>query len=306
MGMKYAITGGGGFIGRNLAKRLISEGHEVICIDNGSRHGQATDAGGAKLVVHDILARDTLEPLLRGCDSVIHCAAINGTRHFYERPWDVLQSNAIGTHSVILASIVASVREFHYVSSSEVVNGEYPAREDSPFRIADPLNPRFSYAGSKILGELLTLNAPVFTRVTVMRPFNIYGPDMGNDHVIPQLIDKMVGNDIVEIQGGGQTRCFCHIDDATDAMSRVIQQGEHRGVYNIGTTEEVTIDALARMVAKIVNPKCIIGTGPVPEGDPDRRKPDNSKIMALGWRQTITLSDGLEALFGQQAIQEAA
>src|SRR3970282_707051 len=113
-----------------------------------------------------------------------------------------------------------------------------------PLKIADPLNPRFSYAGSKIAAELMCLHAPHLDRVLVVRPHNIYGPDMGDDHVIPELIrrlDATRGSDSIDVADPDATRAFCYVDDFIEGVMTAWQKGERRGIYDVGAETAVPI-----------------------------------------------------------------
>src|SRR5262249_19070492 len=157
----------------------------------------------------------------RGVESVIHLAYVNGTRHFYDRPEVVLEVAVKGMVHLLDACTAAGVREFVLASSSEVYQSppKIPTDEAAPLTIPDPLNPRYSYGGGKIISELLAINygRTQFDRVMIFRPHNVYGPDMGQDHVIPQLALKLIdqlrsvpdGTLQLEIQGSGkETRSF--------------------------------------------------------------------------------------------------
>ena len=148
-------------------------------------------------------------------------------------------------------------------SSSEVYQTppQVPTDETAPLVVPDPLNPRFSYGGGKIISELMAINygRKHFERVLIFRPHNVYGPDMGFEHVIPQFCRAAAsaaaarirtGACRFAIQGdGAQTRSFCYVDDLVDGVMVMRERGEHLGIYHIGTTEEITIAELARRIA---------------------------------------------------------
>ena len=153
--------------------------------------------------------------------------------------------------NVIDGCIKNNVKELILASSSEVYQtaSKIPTDETASLIVPDPLNPRYSYGGGKIISELLTINygRKYFDRAIVFRPHNVYGPDMGWEHVIPQFVLRMKelskgkGKNIkFPIQGTGkQTRAFCFIDDFIGGLMLVLEKGKHLGIYNIGTMEEM-------------------------------------------------------------------
>jgi nucleoside-diphosphate-sugar epimerase len=166
------------------------------------------------------------------------------------------------------------------------------------------LNPRFSYGGGKIVSELLALNygRKQIKRVVVFRPHNVYGADMGWEHVIPQFALRMheliqvtpEGEIAFPIQGTGkETRSFIHVDDAVDAVLRVIERGEHLGIYHVGSGIETSVENLAREVGRCFGREITVKAGSLLAGSTQRRCPDISKLRALGFAPKISLPDGL-------------
>ena len=155
-----------------------------------------------------------------------------------------------------------------------------PTDEAAPLTIPDPLNPRLSYAAGKIISEMMAINhgRKHFERVLIFRPHNVYGPDMGFDHVIPQFavrLKRAVGGGhaagvvTFPIQGnGGETRSFCHIDDLVRGVMVMLDKGEHLGIYHIGTTEEITIADLAQRMAAIAGCEIRLAPSAAPLGSP--------------------------------------
>ena len=141
-------------------------------------------------------------------------------------------------------------------------------------------------------------------RDRIFRPHNVYGPDMGFDHVIPQFavrlkraLDKDAGGAVAfPIQGSGaETRSFCHVDDLVQGVMVMRAKGEHLGIYHVGTTEEVSIADLARRMAAIAGREIVLAPSDLREGSTPRRCPDISKLAALGYRPSISLDQGLPA-----------
>jgi nucleoside-diphosphate-sugar epimerase len=304
----YLVTGGLGFIGSALVRRLVREGYRVRVLDDDSRGAarRLGDAAGAVDVCRgDIRDPGAVKQAARGVDGVCHLAFVNGTEFFYSKPDLVLDVAVRGMLNVLDACQEQGIGELMLASSSEVYQEppSIPTDEAAPMSIPDPLNPRYSYAAGKIISEIMALHCgrARFRRVVIFRPHNVYGPDMGWEHVIPQFVLRMrrlIGPDSgtirFPIQGdGSQTRAFVFIDDFVDGFMSLIHRGAHLNIYNIGTQEEVTIADLARMVGDCFASRVEIIPGPPAPGGTCRRCPDIAKISALGYRPKISLREGL-------------
>ena len=304
----YVVTGGAGFLGSALVRRLLREGNRVRVLDNGSRgcSRRLEDlAGEFEYVAGDVRDREAVERALRSADCVCHLAFINGTEFFYTKPELVLEVAVKGITNVLEACLEHQVPELVLASSSEVYQEppSIPTNEAVPLSIPDPTNARYSYAAGKIISEMMALNygRTRFQRVLIFRPHNVYGPNMGWEHVIPQFVLRMrrLLRDDSEavrfpIQGTGeQTRSFVFIEDFTDGLMAVFRDGTHLGIYNIGTQEEVTIAELARMVGAYFGKRVEVVPGPPAPGGARRRCPDIAKIQAMGYRPRVSLRDGL-------------
>jgi nucleoside-diphosphate-sugar epimerase len=206
--------------------------------------------------------------------------------------------------NVIQACIENNVAELSLASSPEAYQTPHKVPTDETVALCVPnvLNPRFSYGGGKIISELLAINygREYFKKVTIFRPHSVYGPSMGNAHVIPQLISRITpllkeeGILQLPIQGSGQeTRSFCFIDDAVKGILISMDKGEHLGIYHIGTPEEVTIEILAKKIGAAFGRKLEIVPGDLEWGSTLRRCPDISKISSLGYKPTVSLDEGL-------------
>jgi dTDP-glucose 4,6-dehydratase/UDP-glucose 4-epimerase len=307
---RYLVTGGSGFIGNAVVRRLIRDGHEVVCIDNNLRGGSHRLSGiGERLIYAQSDVRDTatLQQHARGCDTVIHLASINGTENFYREPELVLDVGVRGILSVIDACRATGIRRLLLASSSEVYQTPplVPTPETVPLVIPDPLNPRYSYAAQKLISEVVLLNYALtgFDHAVIVRPHNVYGSDMGWGHVIPAFVVRLAAlmqsrppdtTIPFEIQGdGSQTRAFCHIDDFVDGLLLALDKGSHRGIYHVGTEEEVTIASLAERIAGCLGQTVHLVARPLLQGSPSRRCPAIGKMRALGYNPQIPLDVGL-------------
>lgn len=302
--MRVVVTGGLGFLGSAVVKGLIAAGHDVRIFDDASRGARRNLEElrvDVAVIDGDVRDVDALHAALRGAEVVIHLAAVQGTGTFYRAPHRVLDVNVAGALNAARACARDGVRRLVFASSSEVYGAPavVPTPETMPLVIPDVLNPRFSYAASKIVGELVTIN---FARqhgfeYTVLRPHNVYGPRMGWDHVIPQFIARLERGEEFTVQGDGtQTRAFCYIDDAVDATARasVLPEAANE-IFNVGNPrEEHSISALIELLA-VISGKPIRPRHVAPaEGGVLRRSPDITRIRErLGFEPKVSLREGL-------------
>ncbi len=306
MKKKYLVTGGTGFIGSALVRRLIKEGYGVRVFDNDLRGVQSRlfdIAGKIEMVKGDIRNPRTVANACRGVDGVIHLAYLNGTEYFYKFPELVLDIGVKGMVNVIDGCIKHGVRELVLASSSEVYQlpPKIPTDEGAPLTIPDVLNPRYSYGGGKIISEIMAINygRKHFDRVLIFRPHNVYGPDMGFEHVIPQLMMRMkslLQGKLAKfpIQGtGNETRSFIFIDDFIDGLMAVIKKGKHLNIYHIGTMDEVTISDLVKKISLCMHKDVRIVPGTLAKGSVQRRCPDISRLQSIGFNPKTSLNEGL-------------
>lgn len=317
---KILITGGTGFVGYHLAKKLADNPDNiVVMVDNFFRSELDDDMknllkkSNVRLLTADLTNRDSWDDLGGGYDHVYHLASINGTRLFYEIPFEVL--------SIGITTSLYAIKWFRktnnnpkakilYTSSNEAYAGALeafgklplPTPEDIPLIISDPYNPRWSYAGQKLIGELLFIHGSKAHnfRMSIVRPHNFYGPREGYEHVIPEIIERVNKRvDPFPIFGADDTRSFCYIDDAVDAIIAVMESDRtDGGTYHIGTTEETKIEHLIDKIFSIMKwrPKKL-DIKNSPEGSVKRRLPHVEKIKRhTGWEAKINLEKGLEKM----------
>lgn len=306
---RVLVTGGTGFLGAALTIALVQRGDHVRVLDNGFRgraERLAKVAGDVEVVEGDVRDFAAVEAATRGVDWVFHLASINGTRHFYERPDLVLEVGIKGALHTMDAARRHGVARYVLASSSEVYQEptRVPTDEGERLVVPDITNPRFSYSGGKIVSELLALHylRRAGVESVIFRPHNVYGPDMGVEHVIPEFARRMrslagrPGAASVEfpIQGSGrETRAFCYVDDAVKGILIAAEQGRGGEIYHIGTEEEVTIADLARRIGRRFGLDVTPLAGPARPGGTPRRCPDIGKIRALGYEPRVSLDEGL-------------
>jgi nucleoside-diphosphate-sugar epimerase len=307
---RILVTGGSGFIGSGLVKALVKAGAQVRVLDDNSRGRprRLTEVeNDIEFIGGDIRDADAVTRAAKGMDEVHHLAFVNGTEFFYSQPDLVLDVGVRGMINVIDACRAHNVGKLILASSSEVYQTppQIPTDETAPLSVPDVLNPRYSYGGGKLISELMAINfgRKYFERVLIFRPHNVYGPDMGWEHVVPQFALRLKalagkqqqGTLRFDIQGTGEeTRSFCFVDDLVAGVMVMREKGEHLGIYHVGTTEEVAIADVARRIAAEAGREIEIVPGKLAAGGTPRRCPDISKLSGLGYKPRVPLDEGLK------------
>jgi len=308
----FLVTGGTGFIGSNICQLLVNANHNVKIFDNNSR-GSISKIKRikrkVKFIKGDIRNKESLKKALKNTDAVIHLAYINGTKYFYSNPVLILDIAIKGILNIIEACIKNRVKELYLASSSEVYQTplKIPTDEQEPLKIPDIFNPRYSYGGGKILTELMGVHygKKYFKKLIIFRPHNVYGPDMGSDHVIPEFIKrfKTLKSKKFRIQGtGNEIRSFIYIEDFIDAFKLILKRGKHLNIYNIGTSEKIKIKELAFRLSRIFKKKIILKKTPLARGGTKVRIPDINKIKKLGFKSKFSLDKGLKKILLNQTL----
>lgn len=298
---KILITGGTGFIGSAISNFFCNKGYKITILDNNSRGNLKRiniNKNKINFIKGDITKYKDVFNAAKGKNYIFHLAAVNGTKFFYEKPDEVLDVACKGIINVIDASKKLKIKNIFLVSSSEVYHlpNKIPTDEMEPIKIPNILNPRYSYAGGKILTELLGINnAKFFKKMIIIRPHNVYGNDMGYEHVIPELVEKVKkGKGSIKIKGSGlQTRSFIYIKDFVDAFYLIFKKGKHLNIYNIGTQEQLKILDLVKIIIKICKKKLKIKKGKIAIGGTQHRTPNISKIKKLGFKNKFNIRSGL-------------
>jgi UDP-glucose 4-epimerase len=310
---RVLITGGCGFIGLHLARRLASEARtEVVLVDNFVRGRRDEDLSAllelsnVTLIEGDLTDPLTLKKLGDGYDEVYHLAAILGVRNVIDRPHEVLRINAVATLNLLDWYVRGGGKRLLFSSTSEVyawamgmTTIPIPTPEAVPLVMTDLDAPRSTYAGSKIFGELSVRQyCNKFQKpYVIVRYHNVYGPRMGNEHVIPQLYARVRdGQNPLTVYSADHRRAFCYVSDAIDATVLAMRTPQAHGMtINVGNdNEEVSIDELARKLIACAG----INRDIKPEHDAadpiQRRCPDESVARkALGYSPKVSLEDGL-------------
>ena len=301
------ITGGSGFIGSAITKHLVKEKNKVIVFDNNSRgklRRLKEVKNKIKFIKGDIRNKKKLLSVKGKVDTVIHLAYVNGTKFFYKKPYEILDIAVNGLMNVLDFCKKKKVKNFYLASSSEVYQNplKIPTDEEEMLKIPDIHNPRYSYGGGKIISELYGIHfaKKFLKKFIIFRPHNVYGKDMGNEHVIPEFINrfkKLRNKKNFLIYGTGQeVRSFIHIDDFVSGFDRVFKKGKNQEIYNIGTNEKIRISKLAKLIGKILGKSIKFKKTKILKGSPSVRCPNIKKIKKLGFRQNIRLKDGIKKI----------
>ena len=300
------VTGGSGFIGSAITKYLVKKGKKVIVFDNNSR-GRTRRLKDVqrkiKFIKGDIRNRKKLLKI-NNVETVIHLAYVNGTKFFYKKPFDILDIAVNGLINILDFCKRKKVKNFFLASSSEVYQNAFkiPTDEKEMLKIPNIHNPRYSYGGGKIISELYGIHfaKKYLKKFIIFRPHNVYGKDMGNEHVIPEFINRLrklkKGNKFLIFGTGKEVRAFTHIDDFISGFDKIFTKGKNNEIYNIGTTEKITIAKLANLTASILGKKIKFKKTKLLKGSPSVRCPNIDKIKKLGYKQKIRLKDGITKL----------
>lgn len=305
-GKTVVVTGAGGFIGSHLVERLVADGARVRAMLRYTSRGQRgcldligkDGLANVEITMGDVRDFDAVRELLRGADAVFHLAALIGIPYSYAHPQEVIDTNIIGTSNILLAAKEMGTLERIVLTSTSEVYGSavrVPMDEEHPLQAQSP------YSATKIAGDALGLS---FARsfglpVTIVRPFNAYGPRQSARAVIPTIISQAVSERDLRLGTLDTTRDFTFAADTARGFIAVGGSEDAIGeVVNVGSGTEVSIREVVRMVGAIVGRELRV------EGDDQRLRPEKSEVSRLhsdsskalrlaGWRPEVSLEEGL-------------
>lgn len=308
--MKILITGGAGFIGSHLAERLLADGHQVAIIDNLSTGSldnieSFKDNVNFHYTIGSILSRELLDKLMDGVDQVYHLAAAVGVKYIIENPLLSLKTNIVGTDNVLELANKHKAKVL-ITSTSEIYgkSDQVPFREEDDRLLGSTHISRWGYSCSKAIDEFMALAYFREKRlpVVIVRCFNTVGPRQTGQYgmVLPKFIKAALLDQPLVVYGSGkQTRCFADVSDVTDAFVKLMSTPECEGeIFNVGTTESISINDLARKVKSICRSKSRIDYMSYEEAfeegfeDMMNRKPSLDKIHRfIGYDPRYSLDD---------------
>ena len=295
---KNLITGGAGFIGSHLAKKILEEGGEVICIDNFLTGSENNIEELFKFKNFEFVKHDVTEPFNRDVDNIWHLACPASPVHYQYNPIKTTKTNFIGTYNMLgLAKRVGA--KLLLASTSEIYGDpeEHPQKESYKGSVTTT-GIRSCYEEGKRIAETLCSDYQRIhgVDVRIMRIFNTYGPKMRTDdgRVISNFIVQALKQEKISIYGDGyQTRSFCYIDDLINGMI-LLMMSNYQNPVNIGNPNEFSIRELASLVKELINPNLEFIFKELPEDDPKKRQPSIQLAKdLLDWEPKIELKDGL-------------
>jgi UDP-glucose 4-epimerase len=308
--MKILITGGAGFIGSHLSDKLLAEGHEITVIDDlstgrYSNIAHLEDQPGFRLIIDTVLNSSLMEDLVRETDRIYHMASAVGVRLIMEQPVKTIETIFHGTDTVL--KFCSRYRKRVLIPSTSEVYGKgisVPFREDDDLLTGGTDKHRWAYACAKTLDEFLALAHWKETQlpVAVTRLFNTVGPRQTGQYgmVVPRFVQAALKNEPIDVHGDGtQSRCFGHVADVVEGLVRLLETPDCFGkVVNLGNSEEVSINDLAKRAVSLTGSTSVIRYVPYSEvygegfEDMQRRVPSLQKAADLiGYKPTRSLDD---------------
>ena len=297
--MRILVTGGAGFIGSHLIDRLMSAGHEVICLDNFYTGRKSNILKWINNPYFEVIRHDITEPIRLEVDQIYHLACPASPVHYQYNPVKTVKTNVMGTLNML--GLAKRVKARFFLASTSEVYGDpevHPQKEEYWGNV-NPIGIRSCYDEGKRIAETLTFDYYRQNKVDirVVRIFNTYGPRMleNDGRVVSNFIVQALRGIPLTVYGdGSQTRSFCYVSDLVEGFIRLMNS-EYVSPVNLGNPGEYTILELAQTVQNMVNPDVEINYEPLPSDDPRRRQPDITKAKTLlDWSPTVPLQEGLK------------
>lgn len=296
------ITGGAGFIGSHLCKKLLDAGNKVICLDNLFTGSKNNIAGFLSLPNFKFIEHDIIEPFFidEKIDEIYNLACPASPIHYQSNAIRTIKANTIGVINVLGLAKAHGARILQ-ASTSEVYGdpAEHPQKENYNGNV-NPIGPRACYDEGKRVAETLFFSYyhKCNLEIRIVRIFNTYGPNMSaNDgRVVSNFITQaLAGADITIYGDGVQTRSFCYVSDLVDGLIKLMNKENFTGPVNLGNPVELMVKEIAEKIISLTDSKSKIVYKPLPEDDPKKRRPDISLVKEkLNWSPVVKLEDGLK------------
>lgn len=300
MTKRILVTGGAGFIGSHLCRRLWEEGNEVICLDDLCTGSVAHFADLKGQDRFTFLQRDVTEPLDIQVDEIYNLACPASPVHYQKDPVKTMKTCVLGALNMLELAGKNGAKILQ-TSTSEVYGEplEHPQKESYRGNV-NPIGIRSCYDEGKRAAETLFFDAyrTYGTRIRVVRIFNTYGPNMDpkDGRVVSNFILQALRGEPITLYGdGSQTRSFCYVSDTVDALIRMMAQDETPGPVNVGNPAEITVRQIAEQILRMTQSASSVICVELPSDDPTRRRPDITRAKdVLGWEPKVPLEEGLE------------
>ena len=299
--MKILITGGAGFLGSALARRLLKEGNDIWCLDNFFTGRMENIANLLKEPHFHLIRQDIVDPVNVPVEQIYNLACPASPAHYQKDPVHTAKTCFLGALNMLELARKYNATVLQ-ASTSEVYGDPlvHPQTEDYRGNV-NPVGIRSCYDEGKRIAETLFFDhaRQYGTKIRVVRIFNTYGPNMDprDGRVVSNFIIQALRGENITIYGdGSQTRCFCYVDDMTEAFIRMMNNSHgFIGPVNLGNPVEMTVKSLAEKVIQLTGSTSALEYRELPQDDPVRRKPDISLAKKmLGWEPKVSLEDGLK------------
>jgi len=302
--MKILVTGGTGFIGNHLCRKLVLEGHTVICLDNnftGSTKNiqDLLDKPNFIYMERDVI--DTIDLDMDVLDQIYHLACPASPKAYQFDTIKTLKTNFIGTLNIL--GLAKKMNSRVLLTSTSEVYGDpkINPQVEEYWGNVNPVGPRSCYDEGKRIAETLMMEYHLVhgADIRIARLFNTYGPNMSKDdgRVVSNFVNQMLENKDITIYGdGSQTRSFCYIDDTVEGLVKLMNCEDTIGPINIGNPNEIPVRRLVEILQDMIfNTRSVVTYKELPLNDPQVRQPDITKAKTiLGWRPRVPLEEGLK------------
>jgi UDP-glucuronate decarboxylase len=298
--MRILITGGAGFLGSHLSERLLSEGHEVVCMDNFFTGRKCNIAHLLDNPYFELMRHDVVDPFKLEVDQIYNLACPASPVHYQHNPIKTTKTSVMGAINCLGLAKRVNARVFQASTSEIYGDPDVHPQPESYWGNVNTIGIRSCYDEGKRCAETLFFDYHRQNKVDirVVRIFNTYGPRMLADDgrvVSNFIVQALQGQDITVYGEGQQTRSFCYVEDLIEGFVRLMNQEQVVGPMNIGNPGEFTILELAQKVIELTGSKSQIVYRPMPEDDPKQRKPDIIQARkVLGWEPKVQLDEGLK------------
>lgn len=298
--MRILITGGAGFLGSHLSERLLSAGHEVVCMDNFFTGRKCNIAHLLDNPYFELMRHDVVDPFKLEVDQIYNLACPASPVHYQHNPIKTTKTSVMGAINCLGLAKRVNARVFQASTSEVYGDPDVHPQPESYWGNVNPIGIRSCYDEGKRCAETLFFDYHRQNQVDirVVRIFNTYGPRMLADDgrvVSNFIVQALQGQDITVYGEGQQTRSFCYVDDLIEGFVGLMNQEQVIGPMNIGNPNEFTILELAQKVIELTGSKSQIVYRPMPEDDPRQRKPDITQARkVLGWEPKVQLEAGLK------------